>query len=196
LAAIEAFQQAFSAKENVGLVLKVMNSKPDNPQWLSFMEKIKSDKRIHLISKTLERSEVLGLIQACDAYISPHRAEGFGRTLSEAMLMGKPVIATNYSGNQFFMNPQISFPVDYELVPVKAGDYHFVENEDGAVWAQPSISHMASQMRAAIEFIKTPNAKEQIAHYAASVFAPQRTAQLMLERLDALQKILVQRNWV
>jgi len=51
-------------------------------------------------------------------------------------------------------------------------------------------------MRAAIEFIKTPNAKEQIAHYAASVFAPQRTAQLMLERLDGLQKILVQRNWV
>jgi glycosyltransferase involved in cell wall biosynthesis len=196
LAAIDAFQQAFSAKENVGLVLKVMNSKPDNPQWLSFMEKISLDKRIHLMSKTLERSEVLGLIQVCDAYISPHRAEGFGRTLSEAMLMGKPVIATNYSGNQFFMNPQISFPVDYELVPVKAGDYHFVENEDEAVWAKPSIAHMASQMRAAIEFIKTPNAKEQIAHYAASVFAPQRTAQLMLERLDAVQKILAQRNWV
>jgi hypothetical protein len=112
------------------------------------------------------------------------------------MLMGKPVVATNYSGNQFFMNPDISFPVDYELVPVKAGDYHFVETEDGAVWANPSIAHMASQMRAAIDFIKTPEAKEKITHYAASVFAPQRTAQLMLERLDAVQKILSERNWL
>jgi glycosyltransferase involved in cell wall biosynthesis len=195
-AAIEAFEKAFRAKENVGLVLKVMNSKPDNPQWISFVERIKRDKRIFLLSKTLERSEVLGLIQTCDAYVSPHRAEGFGRTLTEAMLMGKPVVATNYSGNQFFMNPDISFPVDYDLVPVKAGDYHFVETEDGAVWASPSIAHMASQMQAAIKFIHTTGAKEKIMHYASSVFAPQRTAQLMLERLDAVQKLLVQRNWL
>ncbi len=196
LAAIEAFQKAFSAKESVGLVLKVMNSKPDNPQWLAFVEKIKLDKRIHLISTTLERSEVLGLIQACDVYVSPHRAEGFGRTLTEAMLMGKPVVATNYSGNQFFMNPEISFPVDYELVPVKAGDYHFVENEDGAVWANPSITHMASQMRASMDFVKKPHAKEQIAQYAAGVFAPEHTALLLVERLAAVQKILAARNWL
>lgn len=196
LAAIEAFQQAFSAKENVGLVLKVMNTKPDNPQWLAFTEKIKLDKRIHLLSKTLERSQVLGLIQTCDAYVSPHRAEGFGRTLTEAMLMGKPVVATNYSGNQFFMNPEVSFPVDYDLVPVKAGDYHFVETEDGAVWANPSVGHMASQMRAAMQFAKTAGAKERMIHYASSVFAPSRTALLMQERLDAVQKLLVERNWL
>jgi glycosyltransferase involved in cell wall biosynthesis len=196
LAAIAAFQKAFSAKESVGLVLKVMNGKSDDPHWLSFIEKIKLDKRIHLLSKTLERSEVLGLIQACDAYVSPHRAEGFGRTLTEAMLMGKPVVATNYSGNQFFMNPDVSFPVDFELAPVKAGDYHFVESEDGAVWANPSIDHMASQLRAAMHFAKKPEAKALIAQYAASVFSPQRTADLMLERLGAVQKILAQRNWL
>jgi glycosyltransferase involved in cell wall biosynthesis len=196
MAAIEAFQKAFGEKEPVGLVLKVMNTKSDNPQWLEFEKKIKQDKRLYLMSKTLERSDVLGLIQSCDAYVSPHRAEGFGRTLTEAMLMGKPVVATNYSGNQFFMNPQISFPVDYELVPVKAGDYYFVETEDQAVWANPSITHMASQMRAAREFAKDPNASEHITHYASSVFAPERTAQLMRARLDAVQKILLERNWL
>ena len=98
----------------------------------------------------MDRGEVLALINVCDAYVSPHRAEGFGRTLTEAMLLGKPVVATNYSGNAFYMNPEVTFPVDYELVPVKQGDYHFVEDEDGAVWANPSITHLASQMQAAM----------------------------------------------
>ena len=30
---------------------------------------------------TLDREVVLGLVDACDAYVSLHRAEGFGRTL-------------------------------------------------------------------------------------------------------------------
>ena len=43
---------------------------------------------------------------ACDCYVSLHRAEGFGLTLAEAMAIGKPAIATGYSGNVDFMNEQ------------------------------------------------------------------------------------------
>jgi glycosyltransferase involved in cell wall biosynthesis len=192
-AAIDAFWLAFGKvpskarpKTAVGLVLKVMNTKPNDPAWLAFEKTIASDARIHLISKTLARPEVLGLIESCDAYVSPHRAEGFGRTLAEAMLLGKPVIATNYSGNQFFMNPEVTLPVDYTLEEVKTGEYHFIESSDGARWAKPDTAHMAKRMQEAYEQRADKSRTAHIKHYAQSVFAPERTAMIMRQRLEQL----------
>ena len=195
-AAIHAFWEAFgnpSAKttknrnaSQPSLVLKVMNTKPDDPAWLDFEKQISTDARMHLISQTLARPEILGLIESCDAYVSPHRAEGFGRTLAEAMLLGKPVIATNYSGNQFFMHPEHTLPVDYDLVPVKTGDYHFIETSDTAMWANPRINHLAQRMQ---EAVAQRDSRESLAarlHFAQSVFAPERTALLMRNRLGQL----------
>ena len=48
---------------------------------------------------------------ACDAYVSLHRSEGTGLTITDAMALGKPVIATGWSGNMDFMNVANSFPV-------------------------------------------------------------------------------------
>lgn len=203
-AVLDGFTKAFpkSSKSDsqdessVGLVLKVMNAKPSDPAWQKFEKSCKSDKRIHLIDRTMDRGEVLALINVCDAYVSPHRAEGFGRTLTEAMLLGKPVVATNYSGNAFYMNPEVTFPVDYELIPVKRGDYHFVEDEDGAVWANPSITHLASQMQAAITASKDPQFKANLLAYAQQTFAPERTAYFMKARLELLKELLIERGLV
>ena len=203
-AVLEGFAKAFGkppkeGSENdpkVGLVLKVMNAKATDPAWQKFEKSCKSDKRIHLMNQTMDRGEVLGLINICDAYVSPHRAEGFGRTLTEAMLLGKPVVATNYSGNAFYMNPQVTFPVDYDLVPVKRGDYHFVEDEDGAVWAKPNIAHLAAQMQAAMVAAKDPQFKANLLAYAQQTFAPGRTGQLLQARLESLKTLLTERGLV
>jgi len=193
-ATITAFQQAFPMKEAsnqaVGLVLKVMNTQPKDPAWLAFEKRCKADKRIVIINQTLNREEVLGLIQACDAYVSPHRAEGFGRTLAEAMLFGKPVIATNFSGNQMFMDSKLTLPVRYKMVDLKKGDYHFIQDGDGAQWAEPSIDDLAKRMRQAIERSVDPKYSKDIKAYAAQTFAPKRTGELLAERLAALKSIL------
>ena len=52
----------------------------------------------------LPRARVNGLLAACDAVVSLHRSEGFGLILAEAMYLGKPVVATGWSGNMDFMN--------------------------------------------------------------------------------------------
>lgn len=191
MAAIEAFSKAFGihskpSKANVGLVFKVMNVKEKDPSWIEFQKHCTADKRIHILNQTLDREAVLGLISCCDAYLSPHRAEGFGRTLAEAMLFGKPVVATNYSGNQFFMDPTVTLPVDFELVPVKAGQYHFIEDIDQAVWANPLIDHMAQQMQVAIQKARDPDFVELLKGYAQQTFAPMRTGDLMKNRLDRI----------
>ena len=83
-------------------------------------------------------------MNACDCYVSLHRSEGFGLTIAEAMALGKPVIATGYSGNMDFMNKDNSFPVDYRLVGVD-GDYGAYKK--GNVWAEPDIDEAADYMR-------------------------------------------------
>ena len=54
------------------------------------------------------------LMNCIDVYISLHRAEGFGLTLLEAKMLGKKVIASDYSGNVDFMGSKTDF-----LIPVK-----------------------------------------------------------------------------
>jgi len=147
LAAVQAFKQAFKpADKTVGLVLKTMNTKPNNPEWQAFVKECQTDKRIHLITDTLDRPAVLGLINACDAYVSLHRAEGFGRTIAEALLLGKPVIATNYSGNTDFMKKG-TISLQYELSDVKQNSYQWIQKDDDAKWADVSINFASIAMR-------------------------------------------------
>ncbi len=56
-----------------------------------------------------------------DCYVSLHRSEGFGQTLAETMAIGKPVIATRYSGNLAFMATDNSVLVGHVKVPVRPG---------------------------------------------------------------------------
>ena len=82
LAVIAAFQRAHPVGDgSVGLVLKTMNGRADNDAWRQFVAVCAADPRITLLDRTLDRGLVLGLVDACDAYVSLRRAEGFGRTL-------------------------------------------------------------------------------------------------------------------
>jgi len=148
-AALRAFRAAFPlGREPVRLVLKVMNHMPDDPRWQAFSAEASRDRRILLISGTMDRGDVLGLFAACDAYVSPHRSEGFGRTLAEAMLLGKPVAATGYSGNADFLTVETGYPVGGRLVPVERGEYPF---GDGMTWAEPDVDQLARSMRDMVE---------------------------------------------
>ena len=70
------------------------------------------------INEEISDEQMAALHCACDAYVSPHHAEGWGLGLSEAMSFGKPVIATGYSGNMEYMDASNSFPIPYTLEPV------------------------------------------------------------------------------
>jgi glycosyltransferase involved in cell wall biosynthesis len=141
---ILAFRAAFREQHRAGLVLKSMNGKLVPDQLAALRAAIGGDKNIFLVDATLDRQNTLGLITAMDAVISLHRSEGLGLLLAEAMLLGKPVIATDYSASREFVTPATGYPVGYELVPVQEGEYpHF----EGQVWASPDVAHAAWLMR-------------------------------------------------
>ncbi|WP_448207508.1 glycosyltransferase [Azospirillum sp. sgz302134] len=145
-AAARAFRRAFpNGNEPVGLVFKVMNPPADSPVWREFLEHCAGDRRIRILAETLDRPSVLGLIRACDAYVSLHRSEGFGRTIAEAMLLGKPVVATGWSGSNELVRPDTAIAVAASPRPLGPGEYPWGE---GTYWAEPDIDHAAWGMRA------------------------------------------------
>jgi glycosyltransferase involved in cell wall biosynthesis len=144
LACVEAFTAAFPAMdEPVGLIIKALRAE-DDAQWRLIVQAAERDPRIHLITTSFTRGRLLDLWRCLDCFISLHRAEGFGRNIAEAMLLGKPVIVTAHSGNMDFTLPDIAALVPARLRPVQVGDYPFGA---GQYWAEPDIAKAAEHMR-------------------------------------------------
>jgi glycosyltransferase involved in cell wall biosynthesis len=144
LALVKAFRLAFESKKDVTLVLKFISS-PHFSRERQALVKAASEANVKLIDTNLGQADLYSLLASCDCYVSLHRSEGFGLPIAEAMYLGKPVIATGYSGNMDFMNANNSFAVKFKLVEVGQNDYLMVKK--GAVWAEPDIEHAAELMR-------------------------------------------------
>jgi len=142
-ALIRAFRDAFPAEKDVRLVLKCSNMEraPDARERLL---KETEGLNVKFIDRYLDKDEINALLKLSDCYVSLHRSEGFGLPLAEAMYLGKPVIATGYSGNTDFMNANNSFPVKYRLVEIEKsmGPY-----KKGNIWADPDHAHAVELMR-------------------------------------------------
>lgn len=147
LGLVRAFKVAFGAEERVRLVLKTSFG-DRHPLQLQELHEAAQGANITVIDQVYSPDEVLSLMDACDAYVSLHRSEGLGLTMAEAMLMGKPVIATNFSGNVDFMDDQNSLLVPYELVTLKQAIPPY---EAGLQWAEPSTQEAARLMRRVFE---------------------------------------------
>jgi len=143
LGLIRAFKAAFKPGEPVVLVIKTMFGS-HQPLHMKQLRDAAVGSNVILIDETYDADEVLSLMDACDAYVSLHRSEGLGLTMAEAMLLGKPVIATHYSGNVDFMDESNCLPVPYELVKLGRPYPPYDEN---LVWAEPSLEHAARLMR-------------------------------------------------
>lgn len=138
---VRAFRAAFpSGSEAVGLVVKVMRPAADSIEWQEFLHEAQMDPRVTVIDRTLDRREVLDLYRACDCFVSLHPSEGFGRGLAEAMLLGRAVVATGYSGNMDFTSSDTAGLVDFVMRDVGDGEYTFGH---GRRWANPDIDHAA-----------------------------------------------------
>ena len=145
---VEAFIRAFPVGSGAQLVIKAINGdkRPEERSQLLGAAARHSD--ITVMDTYLTRIETSSLMNLADCYVSLHRSEGLGLTLAEAMSLGKPVIATNYSGNIDFMNATNSYLVSWNRVEVG-------ENAEGyaadATWAEPNIDEASQLMRFVFE---------------------------------------------
>jgi glycosyltransferase involved in cell wall biosynthesis len=148
-AAIEAFTQAFAGDSRSHMVIKVNNTSTGGAKAEELSRFCAGRERIHVIDQTLSYVDVLSLYASCDVFVSLHRSEGHGLGLMEAMALGKPTIATAWSGNMSFMDHTNSCLVGYDLIPVEGtlSVYRKEYLDMEGVWANPDIAEAAAWMK-------------------------------------------------
>jgi glycosyltransferase involved in cell wall biosynthesis len=144
LAAVAAFRKAFGDARDRVLAIKLIDN---GAQWArrELDAAIAGAGNIRLIEGMLPEADMAGLVAAADIVISLHRSEGFGLVPAQAMALGKPVIATAWSGNLDFMNAGNSALVSYSLIPVRDPEGTF--DSDGQMWADVNVEEAAAWLR-------------------------------------------------
>jgi glycosyltransferase involved in cell wall biosynthesis len=192
LAAVLAFRQAFpKGNERAGLIIKTRHADRvggnDLVHWNMVLKEAQQDRRIRIMNLTLSEAELTGLLGACDCYVTLHRSEGFGYGAAEALIQGKPVIATDYSGVRDFCTCETSLPVSYNLTAAERGAYPYMDADRSYVWATPDVAvasdHMQRLFRNPAEGRKLGDAGRRLVRANYSVEALSRRYRARLAEL-------------
>jgi glycosyltransferase involved in cell wall biosynthesis len=160
LGLIEAFQRAFPSGSGVKLVIKSINASNVSNEHERIVLAARENPDITLVDSYVSSAEKNTMIAHCDCYVSLHRSEGFGLTAAEAMLLGRPVIATRYGGTLEFMTDENAYLVDYKLVTVGEGHHPYPAT---GVWAEPDLEQAAELMRRVFEAPEEARERGQLA---------------------------------
>lgn len=130
------------------LVLKTLNADRFPEDAAILREAIAARSDMLLIERQYSFAEQRAFVREIDVLVSLHRSEGYGYILLEAMGLGTPVIATGYSGNLAFMNPDNSWLIPHSMVQVGEGNGQY---SPGGRWAEPDLVVAAQTIRSVVE---------------------------------------------
>jgi glycosyltransferase involved in cell wall biosynthesis len=182
LGLIDAFSHAFAEDEGPILVIKAAGGGRHREELRLLRTASEQRRDVFVLEGMMRADRYHGLVAACDAYASLHRAEGFGLPIAEAMELGKPAVATGYSGNLEFMTEANSYLVASSPVPVPDGIGPY---SAGGIWAEPDLKDAAVTLRRVLERRDEVRARAAV---ALSDFASGRrfdhTTSFVRSRLD------------
>ncbi len=152
---LEAYFAEFHRDEDVCLILKTYgrNFSPAQGKWVR--QQVEAVRRsiclpsyppVLLITEMLSQEEIRQLHASCDCFVLPHRSEGLGLPLLEAMAAGNPLITTRYSGNTDFTRDDNSLLLPYQLTPVFNMNWSRWYRGD-MMWAEPDLAALRTRMR-------------------------------------------------
>jgi len=189
LALIHAFRDAFP-EGSAQLLLKTQNrARVHDPAqqaiWAGIEALTRGDRRFCILDETLPRDDLLTLTAGADAYLSLHRAEGWGFGMIEAMALGVPVLATGYSGPLAYADAATAWLVPATEVAPARGDYMFTP--EGGLWGDPD--HRAAvallremQANAALRARKATAAQARVLR----VFSPEAIGKRYATRIETV----------
>lgn len=182
--AIRAYKKAFPPEERgVGLIIKATHEQEEELGRLNAL--LEGYPNIFFLTESYSKEAFNSLLKCADAYVSLHRAEGFGLVMAESMLLGTPVIATNWSANTEFMDKNVACMVDAAVVPLEKDypPYHA-----GDHWAQPDEDQAAAWMQ---KLYRDSGFRKGLAARAKAhlelEFSPKNAAQTIEKRLLELK---------
>lgn len=191
---VESFATIDSANSNVVLYLLVHQyHQSENLRELAqtFIKQVTpagySPPPVRIIDYFLTPAELRWLYNVSDAFVLPSRGEGWGRPHVEAMSMGLPVIATNWSGPTAFLNADNGYPIPiHGLETVLEGAFSKFHR-----WARPSLKGLKHLMQYVVNNYEEAEVKGRSARRdMVERFRPEVVADVVLTRLHAIQDIL------
>lgn len=141
--AIQAFLEAFPNEDHKALLVLKIHDPAFGERIPDRLKEALGRSDIRIVEEGFDDNTMWDFIASCDAVLSMHRSEGYGILLKQGLLLGKPVVATGWSGNVDFMTGEPNgYLVDYDLVPVNDPEGVY-DSRQGLVWAEPRTEHAA-----------------------------------------------------
>lgn len=142
MALLEACRRAFAGVEDACLLLRVTGGQSFPHLHEDLRRRVRPWAWARLVGEETSMSDIYA---ACDVYASLHHSEGFGLTLAEAMLHGKAVLATGWSGNLEFMDRDTAMLAPYALARLSDPQRFYSPHQ---TWAYPDIEAAAAALGA------------------------------------------------
>ncbi len=188
-ASILAFLDAFKDRPdaNVFLILKYKISQHGSitPGFEDVIELAQLDPRIVLVDEKLDRAKIGSLLNACDVFLSPHRCEGLGKGIVEAIHQSKAIIATGYSGIIEHLHKDFSIRIPYILQNL-GKDYN-ADIQKNYSWAIPDIHAITQAMIKLYDHPKLlKSMKDSALSYAQNHLTEQNYTDALYKRLSEI----------
>jgi glycosyltransferase involved in cell wall biosynthesis len=184
IGAVAAFRAAYGNRDDVRLIIKAGGLDPAPGERERLNAAIAGADNITLFHGALPAGGYGALLQRADIFLSLHRAEGFGIPLVEAMLLGKPVVATAWSSNLDFMTEEIGCLVPYDPIPVN--DQRDAYAGATSSWADARIDAAASWLRRLGDPALRQKIGEASRHHLSEVYSLDSYGRAAAEALAAV----------
>lgn len=148
LAVLKAFTAArtdsrHKKKGQIHLVVKCVHFDEIRKDLKKALNPFRGHPGITWVDDFYSNDSMMGLMAACDCYVSLHGSEGWGLPIFDALAMGKCVLQTGYSGPMDFVDETVSRLAPFRMIRLKKSDGPY---RRGQLMARVSVTGATSEM--------------------------------------------------
>jgi GT2 family glycosyltransferase len=152
LVLLDAYWQTFTTRDDVVLVVKDYGMGAADPRLRDRLQDAAGKARTEYVTQFTTKERLIELYRSCHAFVSPHRAEGFGMKILDAVACGLPVIAPLFGGPVDFLAPDSCLPVDFTMAPLgDCLDRRQLRITNDAAWCEPDVASLVRRLREVYE---------------------------------------------
>ncbi len=155
-AMLHAYWKAFTAMDDVLLVVKTYGSSDNNQDVERIKSEIKNYKaelqlssfpRLWFIHKIISDFTIESLHNTAHCFVSSSKGEGWNMSLATSAMLNKPIISSTYGGLVDFMSPEDYYSVDSSKWESVSGMSWIQWYEKTQKWTDPNIEDLSLKMR-------------------------------------------------
>ncbi len=193
---LEAYTEAFSARDDVCLVIKDIGTQGIYKRQaavsrIAEIQETPDAPQIEYLDENMTDRDIAGLYTACNALVHPYRGEGFALPVAEAMACGLPVIVTAGGACDDFCCEKTAYFITASRQPVQIDQCTLA----GQGWIlEPDKRRLVNLLR---HVYHHQDEADKIGSSAATAIRQRlgwdKSAQIIVDRMRALQDTPIRR---